>query len=91
MEGDDSSEQSDELGEIDTCYKVPREFEASELLNVSHEHMTEADGPKLKSNLHLKTSSTLVISPHSDNLDTIKTSFLPSHRVHTSNSDSRHT
>jgi len=38
-------EASDELCEIDTCYKEPREFEASELLNVSHEHMTEADGP----------------------------------------------
>ena len=46
MEGDNGSEQSDELCEIDTCYKEPREFEASELLNVSHEHMTEADGLK---------------------------------------------
>jgi hypothetical protein len=47
MEGDDGSEQSDELGEFDPCYKGPREFEASELLNISHEHMTGADGPKL--------------------------------------------
>jgi len=46
MEGDDGSEQSDELREIDTYYKEPREFEASELPNVSHEHMTEADGLK---------------------------------------------
>jgi len=46
MEGDDGSEQSDELREIDTYYKEPREFEAFELPNVSHEHMTEADGLK---------------------------------------------
>jgi len=59
MEGDNGSEQSDELCEIDTCYKEPREFEASQLLNVSHEHMTEAEGPKHNIQPPFERSSTV--------------------------------